>query len=827
MVANRGIDQSLGQRRPRGRAAVPHDEHECDYCNAAATASCRWCDAPICGDCSHRCADCGRPACSGCSESCSGCGDETCDDCISHCGHCCDGSRRWCASCVDRCERCSGEAHPCCSQPCEQCRSLVCGGCYSACSGCSQPVCDECSRCEDCGLGACCAESLCRHCGRCADECCDCGRSLWNYGASPNGPLGDGPWVGLELEFGWGAADRAMLLDEWVGDPSDVAMLKRDGSVEAGFELCARAVPIRDAVAADGHAARLIRRVRAILDEGAEPYEACGLHVHVSRDAVGPRAAYVAARAIGQSADQDIKIVFGRLTTRWARPQSPEQARHVWRQAGGRYVAINGQPGRTIEVRAWAPETAYGPWSSDVATWSLAAMQGSAALFRWAREADERMRLVDFIAWCVEQSADSIGAAWHKHAKAIAESMADAPFDAETAAEPEPRQGNPAPAVRPQPAPERARQDVELSALRIVELVSRTVGAVSRDRRVPALRSALGEWCGPWPTFCENLPLSALGFLMLVEAGLDDGTGDTDQAADRTARMLVASRRSTWLPSPGSRGAAQALIARAYGRVGTCRWCDGLPLESAADVRGLCGAHFVRRFGVIAEVAVKALRMLAREAEDSTLHAGCASIARTLASHESVGVSAMLAPEHGIAEWLLGDVELRSCVRCGAVELDRRAGQPCHACRERSTFVSVPRVGHGVACATWIVEMWRGEATFDALRANVASNDRGFRRVVGIVIAADASRLRRAGVGASGWLDILRQGLNGGASTGAGWPAIRQAAFVAARLRLGNEPLRLDADGLIDQVANRSVAQLRERWPHVVAIAERLEEAAR
>lgn len=311
----------------------------------------------------------GRPCCAACAEDqgyfvCERCGElEDGDSAISvwnATGPGCSEPESWCEACADEdayvCEGC-GEYHIT--------RGRFCGDCcddWYVCETCGAPV-----YVDDVRSGA---DDDGAYCEGCAPSDADDTRGLrlrdYSYRPSPiyrdtgrdrPGLFATVMYLGLEVEAEIARADVSDVREILEDGPS-WCYYKHDGSLRNGFEIVTHPATWERWREKDGEelASMLGRLARA----GCEAYNTgrCGLHVHISKDALTPLHVYKALTAV-----QDNPALILAISRRsagelehWASPtlgiRSTLKAHAARYKAGtARNAAINLCPPTTAEVR--------------------------------------------------------------------------------------------------------------------------------------------------------------------------------------------------------------------------------------------------------------------------------------------------------------------------------------------------------------------------------------------------------------------------------------------------------------------------------------------
>lgn len=242
--------------------------------------------------------DCTCWQCGGCDEwyqenakhQCSVC--EACEDCCA-CWYC-EGCSESKAEDAWKCDNCK-ECERCCTcWVCESCDRRRSSDDYSC------ESCEYCERCCDCYYCEGCSErhhsstNYCSDCERCMDTCtCESEEEnarVYDYGVNPlrylsfqGKPEGDGKlFLGVELEVEV-HGDYSEKAEQWNNAGEDWLILKRDGSLNHGFEIVT--APSSLAVHKEKWSQLL---APAGMRRGMKSWNTstCGLHVHVSREAL-------------------------------------------------------------------------------------------------------------------------------------------------------------------------------------------------------------------------------------------------------------------------------------------------------------------------------------------------------------------------------------------------------------------------------------------------------------------------------------------------------------------------------------------------------------
>ena len=208
-------------------------------------------------------------------------------------------------------------------------------------------------------------------------------------------------------------------------------VLKRDGSVGLDngcccqyddgccafvpLEFASTPIPLREV---EGRIDTIpeIDVVRRLSGLGFRPNGTCGLHVHVGRDLVTPLSAWKACRVVGVGSELH-RLVFGRNLNRFAGAIQNDDRMSIaqGRRDHIKYLAIR-RTRRTVELRRWSATPPS--WASlDDATWVACALQGTVALWRWARDvAGMRSVFRDFVLWAARRGRDYGFCIFSRHA---------------------------------------------------------------------------------------------------------------------------------------------------------------------------------------------------------------------------------------------------------------------------------------------------------------------------------------------------------------------------------------------------------------------------
>lgn len=259
---------------------------------------------------------------------------------------------RSCHACVGYCDSCD-EFYRYISDhrySCRACGSIVCAETATYCDESDDYYCD--SYCHEDG------------CRRCHDD--DGGGWVhdWNYRPSMWRPKGNYPHealLGVELEICGNPSD-IVTATHAVDDDASHLYLMRDGSVPRGLEIVGHPATLSWLKSWDGYA-RLLDELRRHGCHGDDTYDygdttEHGLHIHVSRNAFRSNRHRLAWLMMFYAMADDIQVIARRDGSRWARwernsfdPSLADMARG--QTHGDRYVAVNGRPERTYEVRAF------------------------------------------------------------------------------------------------------------------------------------------------------------------------------------------------------------------------------------------------------------------------------------------------------------------------------------------------------------------------------------------------------------------------------------------------------------------------------------------
>lgn len=234
-----------------------------------------------------------------------------------------------------------------------------------------EPVCQECIEsyftCEDCGHiyhnddygedG---------HCRSCTPDSDDDSGVIQDYGCSPNlRPRGSGPvWFGVELEVECRAyvSTSAQETHRLV---RDFAILKHDGSLNSGFEICTSPCSVAEHKRLWGPFFE-----QCPGDLRSYSTSTCGLHVHISR---APLTGLQIGKIVGFiNAEQNAKFVnrLAQRSTHYAKIKHDKgvtakpgiaNPNDEWSSAD-RYEAVNLTNDNTIELRIFKGTLAPGPF---------------------------------------------------------------------------------------------------------------------------------------------------------------------------------------------------------------------------------------------------------------------------------------------------------------------------------------------------------------------------------------------------------------------------------------------------------------------------------
>lgn len=388
---------------PSGQPILPDGETTCACCGAVVKiANCTEdnCGDLICPDCLEReyvrCADCGEwvPAdctivvyngnvvCEDCADNytcCDDCGEYYPNDTLTCVNHNTYGERWVCENCLDNSTEYA---------QCTDCGNWFTTDHISRSDACHD-ICDNCA--DDWCTCACCGEVLRRDDAVYDDEdceyyCSDCApdrSAVHEYGYKPDPIFGttdadDGcPYYhgealtfGVELECDDGDSVADAVSD--IAGVTDRAYCKHDGSLSDGYEI----VTHPGTLAWHRECFPWAEVCYASRSNGFHSHDTntCGLHVHVGRGQLGPSSVLTAAKmALIMARLRDWFVRFSRRggESRWASYLAPytlpadddEALRDVYRKlrSSGRYLAVNVQPGDTVEIRIFrgslVPET--------------------------------------------------------------------------------------------------------------------------------------------------------------------------------------------------------------------------------------------------------------------------------------------------------------------------------------------------------------------------------------------------------------------------------------------------------------------------------------
>ena len=243
-----------------------------------------------------------------------------CDDCVGWCDTCCESYRDY-------------SDHL--SRYCDYCDTYYCPDAdYEYCEDCDE------IRCTDCG------------------PCTRCHSAIRQYSYRPHSyrPKGDfsnSVLMGLELEVDGDQSDIVDAVHKYDDDESHI-YLKHDGSID-GVELVTHPMTLDWAMQYP-----FGDLVRTIENHGGRASNACGLHIHVSRNAFkrGSSHAMRWLMFLYRNAENITDYVARRESNQWAAWTKPRH-RELFRKATGvhrgeRYVAVNCNNGRTYELRFFA-----------------------------------------------------------------------------------------------------------------------------------------------------------------------------------------------------------------------------------------------------------------------------------------------------------------------------------------------------------------------------------------------------------------------------------------------------------------------------------------
>ncbi len=167
-------------------------------------------------------------------------------------------------------------------------------------------------------------------------------------------------FFGLELEYENADRDRIIKTKRLL---KDIAILKRDGSVSSGFEICS--APAHYKVLLDG-----FKKFFAEMPDGLESRSNCGMHVHLSRDAFSfLQLGKIMALLNNEENERPITVIAGRAANNYCRRlENVPQTEHMsfpWRVQRGneRYQRVNLQNQNTIEFRMFSTPTTYDDYS--------------------------------------------------------------------------------------------------------------------------------------------------------------------------------------------------------------------------------------------------------------------------------------------------------------------------------------------------------------------------------------------------------------------------------------------------------------------------------
>jgi len=194
----------------------------------------------------------------------------------------------------------------------------------------------------------------------------------YNYKPEPIFYGNDDMYMGVELEIDHGgeSSDSADELLYIANFPNERMYMKHDGSIEDGFEMVTHPMSL------DYHKKEMPwgKVFDKALDMGYRSHKTstCGLHIHVSRDALGPdhdaQEEVIARIVYFVEAHWNELLKFSRRTEsnimRWASRYGIEaSARTVYDKAKkgnmGRYVCVNLQNFNTIEFRIFRGTLKY------------------------------------------------------------------------------------------------------------------------------------------------------------------------------------------------------------------------------------------------------------------------------------------------------------------------------------------------------------------------------------------------------------------------------------------------------------------------------------
>lgn len=265
---------------------------------------------------------------------------------------------------ITRCDNCNRLTCEHCYQLCSDCGESFCPVCYSICDRCREAYCESCSIMHEC---ASCNRQFCRscdddltYCSVCGDYYCDrcgcnCADEVINpYGYKPN-PIfagsGSNRYYGVELEITSKTGDTEECAKD-ICDITDRVYCKEDGSLNRngydGFEIVSHPATL-DYHLSSGQWEQICKTASrhkfVSHDSGL-----CGMHVHVSRDALndaalwGLKAFYVANR------DRIVKFSHRKWHQINEYAAIPEENRSEDWRSNGRYSAIN-ITSETVEFR--------------------------------------------------------------------------------------------------------------------------------------------------------------------------------------------------------------------------------------------------------------------------------------------------------------------------------------------------------------------------------------------------------------------------------------------------------------------------------------------